>query len=417
MASNPLLSTSKSSDSGLRAALHPLVLLTISDYITRHRLCQQTQPIVGALLGQQIGREITIEVAYDVAVKPPADITTNAEAEKQQPREWKLDDAFFAARLAQYKEVHKAPALDLVGWWTVAPAAGPGPEVLSLHQHVLKEYNESALLLTFVPEAVQNISGSSEQQQRLPLTIYETVYESAARRDEGGGEPMQVEGESEKLEMRFKELGYEIQTGEAEMIGVDSVARSGGNAMVGDGGAAAKAAGSDEKPEEGKKKRGRPPKGKGKIKEESEENVEAVESQDLNAEEEESESPPTPSPRMSVSNDCRSAILPQRPRQRRPHAPLPYHSPEVLPRPTPALLPHRRFFIGTPCPVLARRPVCTCLSSSPPLHSSSDRTPSTPSAGRHSGRHRLRARAAGRALGRRACRTPRQPRREREAGA
>ena len=65
IAHNPLLSTQKSTDSGLQVALHPLVLLTISDYITRHTLRQQTGPIVGALLGEQNGREITIEHAFD----------------------------------------------------------------------------------------------------------------------------------------------------------------------------------------------------------------------------------------------------------------------------------------------------------------------------------------------------------------
>jgi COP9 signalosome complex subunit 6 len=62
---NPLLSTQKSSDSGLQVALHPLVLLTISDYITRHTLRNQKGPVVGALLGQQNGREITIEHAFE----------------------------------------------------------------------------------------------------------------------------------------------------------------------------------------------------------------------------------------------------------------------------------------------------------------------------------------------------------------
>ena len=65
---NPLLSTQKSSDS-LPAVLHPLVLLTISDYITRHTLRQQQGPIVGALLGQQNGREITIEHAFECLTK------------------------------------------------------------------------------------------------------------------------------------------------------------------------------------------------------------------------------------------------------------------------------------------------------------------------------------------------------------
>jgi len=33
-----------------------------------------------------------------------------------------------------------------------------------------------------------------------------------------------------QLQLRFKELRYEVETGEAEMIGVDFVARGGGNA-------------------------------------------------------------------------------------------------------------------------------------------------------------------------------------------
>jgi COP9 signalosome complex subunit 6 len=61
---NSLLSAQKS-DSGLHVALHPLVLLTISDYITRHTLRQQKDAIVGALLGQQNGREITVEHAFE----------------------------------------------------------------------------------------------------------------------------------------------------------------------------------------------------------------------------------------------------------------------------------------------------------------------------------------------------------------
>jgi COP9 signalosome complex subunit 6 len=66
---NPLLSSQKSSDSGLQALLHPLVLLTISDYITRHTLREQQSHIAGALLGQQNGRDITIEHAFECATK------------------------------------------------------------------------------------------------------------------------------------------------------------------------------------------------------------------------------------------------------------------------------------------------------------------------------------------------------------
>lgn len=62
---NSLIS-SHPSTSGLQISLHPLALLTISDYITRHTLRNGTGPIVGALLGTQEGREIAIEHAYEI---------------------------------------------------------------------------------------------------------------------------------------------------------------------------------------------------------------------------------------------------------------------------------------------------------------------------------------------------------------
>jgi COP9 signalosome complex subunit 6 len=62
---NPLIGAHKSSDSGLQVLLHPLVLLTVSDYITRHTLREQEGPIVGALLGQQNGRDISLEHAFE----------------------------------------------------------------------------------------------------------------------------------------------------------------------------------------------------------------------------------------------------------------------------------------------------------------------------------------------------------------
>ena len=281
MADASLISAAKTSDSGLRVALHPLVLLTVSDYITRHSLAQQPQPIVGALLGQQRGREITLEVAYDLRLLPLA-----------PAQAWRLDGPFFEQRLKMYEEVYKAPdPLSFVGWWTVSPAAGPGPEVLGIHRHVLQTYNEAALLLTFHPAAVRDgVTGG-----QLPLAIYETVFERAKRED-AGPDAMQVEGAEADLELRFRKLAYEVASGEAEMIGVDTVARTAGRATDNDGAAPVSKPTleekGEEKPKDGKHKRGRPPKNKGKGKAEDEEEVEeefeeAGDPQDLNAEEEE----------------------------------------------------------------------------------------------------------------------------------
>lgn len=67
------LVSQKSSDSGLHIQLHPLVLLTISDHITRHAARQQRDPIIGALLGQQNGREITLEHAFECPTAAESD--------------------------------------------------------------------------------------------------------------------------------------------------------------------------------------------------------------------------------------------------------------------------------------------------------------------------------------------------------
>lgn len=86
-ASNSLLSTS-TSDSSLSVQLHPLVLLTISDYITRHTLRQQEGPIVGAIIGQQNGRQVTLEHAFECKLR-------------SQDNNVLIDDEWFAERLEQ----------------------------------------------------------------------------------------------------------------------------------------------------------------------------------------------------------------------------------------------------------------------------------------------------------------------------
>ncbi|KAE8443727.1 hypothetical protein EG329_001407 [Mollisiaceae sp. DMI_Dod_QoI] len=214
---NTLISTQKSSDTSLQVALHPLVLLTISDYITRHTLRQQRGPVVGALLGEQNGREITIEHAFDCLLTEVED-------------EIVLNQAWFEDRLQQMKDVHKVPALDLVGWYTILPASGPQPVHLPIHRQILQTYNESAILLGFHPTEV--LEGSVGG--KLPLSIYESNFE-ADDNAPAGGEDKEMKDIESHLALKFRELPYTVETGEAEMISVDFVARGGGNATAVDG--------------------------------------------------------------------------------------------------------------------------------------------------------------------------------------
>lgn len=90
---NPLLSGGRTPDSSLSVQLHPLVLLTISDYITRHTLRNQQGPILGAIIGQQNGREVSMEHAFECKLK--AGDAVNGQERIVMDEEW------FAARLEQ----------------------------------------------------------------------------------------------------------------------------------------------------------------------------------------------------------------------------------------------------------------------------------------------------------------------------
>ena len=211
--------SSRNSDSGLQAQLHPLVLLTISDHITRHALRNKDTPIVGAILGQQNGRQITLEFAFECDMIP--DETEGG---------YRFNQAWFEDRLQQYKDVHKDPPLDLTGWFALSPPTGLLQEHAK-YQKQMEVYNESVLFLAFEPTAIlegKTVGG------KLPLVVYESVYETVTEhRDK---DAMIIDGQSQSgLQARFRELPYSVETGEAEMIGVDFVAKGGGNATETEG--------------------------------------------------------------------------------------------------------------------------------------------------------------------------------------
>jgi COP9 signalosome complex subunit 6 len=119
--------------------------------------------------------------------------------------------------------VYKSPQLDLVGWYTLGSSSGPEQRHLPIQLQLQTEYNlESAILLLFHPDMVAESSGAAG---KLPLTLYETVWTSDSS-------SMDVDGGDRNQSLKFRELRYSVETGEAEMISVDFVARGGGNATA-----------------------------------------------------------------------------------------------------------------------------------------------------------------------------------------
>ncbi|RKF83985.1 COP9 signalosome complex subunit 6 [Golovinomyces cichoracearum] len=213
---NPLISNQESSKSNLQVALHPLVLLSISDYITRHTLRNLPGPMVGALLGQQNGREISIEHAFECLM-----IKIDGE--------FSLNQSWFEERHEQMRDVHKEPQLEIIGWYTTMPSTGPQEIHLPIQRQILELYSDSALLLGFHSDAIVK----DLPRGKLPLTIYESYFETDDN-PSAGGEENEKEKDESQLPLRFKEVSFTIETGEAEMISIDFVARGGGNATATD---------------------------------------------------------------------------------------------------------------------------------------------------------------------------------------
>lgn len=125
------------------------------------------------------------------------------------------------------KAVHTDRSLDLVGWFTLLPRDGPGANVMPIHNQVL-ERNETAILLGLHTEEL----GENSVGGKLPVTLYETNYEveGAAKETHDDGEDKEMKDGDSQLKLKFREIPFVVETGEAEMISMNSIATGAANA-------------------------------------------------------------------------------------------------------------------------------------------------------------------------------------------
>lgn len=193
---------------------------------------------------------------------------------------------------------------------------------MPIHQQILHTYNETAVLLAFHPSSV--LEGAAVGG-KLPLTIYESVYEN----NEGQG--MEIDGADAPLDLKFRELPYSVETGEAEMISVDFVARGGGNATAID------SAAKDTKGQASQKAVGQVDR-KGKAVERESKAVD--DSSILSSEDEERMQQPFPLSNLAQSLLIKgnSHCIPHGPRERSQDASRSHPTPKSLPHFPPAIL-------------------------------------------------------------------------------
>uniref|UniRef100_A0A3B3IA67 COP9 signalosome complex subunit 6 n=1 Tax=Oryzias latipes TaxID=8090 RepID=A0A3B3IA67_ORYLA len=164
-------------------ALHPLVILNISDHWIRIR-SQEGRPmqVIGALIGKQEGRNIEVMNSFELMSHTIDDKVH-------------IDKEYYYTKEEQFKQVFKD--MEFLGWYTTG---GP-PDQSDIHIHKqVCEIIESPLFLKLNPMT---------KHTDLPVSVYESVIDI-------------ISGEATML---FAELTYTLATEEAERIGVDHVAR------------------------------------------------------------------------------------------------------------------------------------------------------------------------------------------------
>jgi len=173
----------------LQIDLHPLVIINISDHFTRAKVETNAVPnprVIGALLGVQNGRNIEISNSFELVYHS---LEGNVV----------VDTEYLKSKQEQFKKVF--PTNDFLGWYSTG--SGVTLADITIHKQFL-EVNESPIYLVLDAAAAY---GSTTKD--LPITIFESELHVV----------------QDQPTMLFVKVPYRIQTGEAERIGVDHVAR------------------------------------------------------------------------------------------------------------------------------------------------------------------------------------------------
>lgn len=225
---------SSSATSGT-AAVHPLVLLNISEHITRSVSQNQAQFVFGALLGKQ--KEKGYDVSLSFEMKFASDVC--------QAEDFDVDHC--TSRLDLMKQNFPEDGTFL-GWYAVVGQSVGGMKhrmLAEMHQRMMS-INPSALLLVF-DATFKMEEGTGVGKHALPIVVYETMQPTRVARskisecwEEGSSEDAEyfVEALSTNTAesaasvaaadmvnaARLVPLELLVDSGEAERVAIDHVA-------------------------------------------------------------------------------------------------------------------------------------------------------------------------------------------------
>jgi len=186
------VASAESSSGSVTYALHPLVVINISDHHTRVTAQRQdaSSPtrVFGILLGEQTGRRVEVANSFEIKV------TLNAAGVYEPAGD------YLTTRMAQYKKTF--PNYEAIGWYSTASGVQDGD--LAFHQ-ALSVIVEQESLLYLVLDPVQALSQGNRE---LPVLLHES----------------EVHVVDDKPALCFAKVAYKIDSIESERIAVDHVA-------------------------------------------------------------------------------------------------------------------------------------------------------------------------------------------------
>lgn len=217
--------TEKLVSGSVNYALHPLVVINISDHHTRVTAQRQgsssLERVFGILLGEQSGRRVELANSFEIKVTtngkrawvqlPPLSKCSHGTRHMRTKcgllflvssaaGELEPDADYLKTRLEQYKKTF--PNYECIGWYSTAMSVQPGD--MKIHQALCQIHEQESLLYLILDPAQALAQGNRE----LPILLHES----------------EVHVIDDKPTMCFAKVGYKIDSIESERIAVDHVA-------------------------------------------------------------------------------------------------------------------------------------------------------------------------------------------------
>lgn len=181
--------------SSTSVVVHPLLIINITDHVTRLNLPKQrgnargerTNQAIGCLLGQQTGKKVEIHTSFELDYEVKGDHAD-------------IDTAFTSDRIEAFTKTF--PDFGVLGWYTTGTTITPN-DLAVTHKQICETAGiEDCLVLVMDSNPAAGL-------KHLPLWTFESHHST----------------NGDEMEYRLTKIPYSVESEEIERIGIESAMR------------------------------------------------------------------------------------------------------------------------------------------------------------------------------------------------